>query len=275
MARRMGLVLPAALIALLGMRWLTTHPSASRHWAVDQATPATTRFDGHLVRIAQVRDFGYDERGGPIPHYYDATYDLDSLTDVWFVLTTFSKRWRAPAHTFVSFGFADGRHVAISVEARREEGESYGILAGLLRSYELTYVIGDERDLIGRRAVVEGDDTYLYPVRAPREGIRALFVQMLERANALQSAPEFYNSLTNNCTSNLVRHVNTIAPGRIPAGWKVLVPGYADEVALRLGLIDASGDVEAARRRYQVNQRARWAMRADSFSARIREPARP
>ncbi len=35
----------------------------------------------------------------------------------------FSRRWRGPAHAFVSFGFDDGQYLAISVEARREQGE--------------------------------------------------------------------------------------------------------------------------------------------------------
>ena len=40
---------------------------------------------------------------------------------------------RAGAHTFLSFGFEDGRRLAISVEVRRERGESFSPLRGLLR----------------------------------------------------------------------------------------------------------------------------------------------
>ena len=251
---------------------LGTSPSASRDWSADQARPARARIDGDSVHLSGIRDFSYDSAGTATAGYYDASFDLDSIETAWFALTTFSKKWRAPAHTFVSFGFAGGRYVAISVEARRERGESYGILAGMLNSYELVYVIGSERDLIGRRAAIEGDATYLYPVRAPREKIRAMFLAMLERANRLQDDPEFYNSATNSCASNLVRHVNQVAPGRIPSGWKVLVPGYTDEVALGLGLLEAGGDIAAVRARYQVNARARAAMTSDSFSLRIRAP---
>jgi hypothetical protein len=107
-------------------------------------------------------------------------------------------------------------------------------------------------------------------VRGTREAIRAMLVGMLERANALQERPEFYNSFWNNCTSNLVGHVNAVVPGRIPAGWKVALPGYTDEVALALGLIDAGTDVAAARARYRINDRARSAMASDSFSVLIR-----
>lgn len=253
-----------------GALWLTATPSASRDWASEQARLSVARVDGSIAHISNVRNFQYDSAGNATPAYYDADYDLGGLETAWFVVTTFSKRYRAPAHTFVSFGFADGRYLAISIEARREVGESYGIFAGLVRQYELIYVIGDERDLIGRRAAVEGDATYLYPVRAPRPKIRELFVAMLERANHLAQQPEFYNSLLNSCASNLVSHVNAISPGRIPAGLKVLVPGYTDDVAASLGLIAAGSDGTAERAKYLINARARAALSAPDFSRRIR-----
>ncbi len=269
----------AAVLGLLALPmvipWLLARPSATRDWAVDHVRPATADTTGHLLTVRNVRDFRYDSAGRAEPRYYDATYDLDSLESVWFILTSFSTSSRIPAHTFVSFGFAGGRYLGVSVEARREQGESYGIVKGLLRRYELIYVIGDERDLIGRRAAVEGDATYLYPVRATPEGARALLLDLVTRANRLQAEPEWYNSLFNSCTSNLVDHVNAISPGRIPAGLKVLLPGYADEVAASLGLIDAGGDVQAMRRRFRVNERARAALGTDGFSIRIRQPATP
>jgi hypothetical protein len=257
-------------VGVFAMTILKRSPSTTRNWAADQALPAASLVDGHVATIRNVRNFRYPAGAEPVPGFYDARYDLDSLETAWFVLTTFSKSWRAPAHTFASFGFAGGRYVAISVEARREAGQSYGIVAGMLRNFELIYVIGDERDLIGRRAVAEGDNTYLYPVNAPKERIRELFVAMLARANLLQQQPEFYHSVFNSCATNLVAHVNQVVPGRIPATWKVMVPGYADEVALSLGLIQTGDSLAGARQRFLINERARAAMPSDSFSALIR-----
>ena len=267
-------VLTVLTVCFFAVTIFKRKPSTERHWAPDQALPAASLVDSHVATIRNVRNFRYPS-GVAVPGYYDARYDLDSLETAWFVLTTFSKKWRVPAHTFVSFGFAGGRYLAISVEARREAGQTYGIIAGMLRNYELIYIIGDERDLIGRRAVAEGDNTYLYPVNAPTERIRELFVAMLARANQLQQHPEFYNSILNSCVTNLVAHVNRVVPGRIPASWKVLVPGYADDVALGLGLIQAGGSLEASRQQFLINDRARAAMASDSFSMLIREPVYP
>lgn len=272
-ARRLAIaaaiVVAAALIAFFARR-----PSNEREWAADHAVPAQAGVQGSRLVVRNVRNFRYDGAGNATPGYYDASYGLDSLETVWFALTAFSRTSRIPAHTFVSFGFADGRYLAISIEARREREERYSILRGGLRSYELIYVMGDEKDLVGRRAVVDGDQTYLYPVNAPRERIREMLLAMVARSNDLAARPEFYNSFVNNCASNLVAHVNAIVPGRIPTGLKVLLPGYADEVAIRLGLVSADTNVAEARRRFLVNDRARAAMELSSpeFSAAIRRP---
>lgn len=41
------------------------------------------------------------------------------------------------AHTIMSWEFADGQHLAISIETRRERGEEYSALRGFFREYEL------------------------------------------------------------------------------------------------------------------------------------------
>jgi plastocyanin len=91
-----------------------------------------------------------------------------------------------PAHAFLTFGFADSQYVSISVEAQREVGEAFSTWQGALRQFELIYVIGDERDLIGLRAVVWGAPVHLYPGRATAAQVREPFVTMLRRAQAIE-----------------------------------------------------------------------------------------
>lgn len=271
--RRRGGWLLATLVPLLiiAIMWLSLSPSNDRRWAVDQSAQPYAEFAGDSVRVRGIRNFHWTSATEFTPAWEERRFELSRIATAWYVLVPFSRRWRGPAHAFVSFGFDDGRYLAISVEARREEGETYGVLKGLLRRFELLYVIGDERDLIGRRAVYDGSDVYLYPVRAGREQIQSVFRAMLERANGLRERPEFYNSFTNNCTVNLVRHVNQLAPGRIPSGWRIILPGYSDEVIHGLGLIDSTGSIEAARSRFRINDRARTAFGTEDFSRRIRE----
>jgi hypothetical protein len=260
----------AVVLVAAGVVLARQRPRSDRTWVPQQAVMARAETRGDSVFVRRLRNFSYTAEEEFTPAYEDRAYDLNKLESVWFVVTPFSKRWRGPAHTFVSFGFADSEYVAISVEARREPGETYSPFTGLFRRFELIYVVGDERDLIGSRAVYGGYDVYVYPIRTSRERLRAMFVEMLARANALATRPEFYNTLTNNCTSNVVDHVNHIVPRAVPQGIKTILPGYADEVAYSLGLIDNSISLEEARRRYRVNDRARRFATSADFSKAIR-----
>ena len=246
-------------------------PRADREWIPEQARAPLATFDGHIVRIANVRSFRYTARHDFTPRYVDRVYDFDKLQSVSYVLTPFYMSFRGPAHSFVTFGFADSQFVSISVEARREPGETYDVLTGLFRRYEVLYVVGDEPDLIGQRAAFTAEHVYLYPIRAPKEKIRTMLVSMLERANRLSTQPEFYNTVTNNCTSNVIAHVNRVAPGTVPSGFRSFLPGYTDELGIRLGLIDTKLGVEQARARYLINDRVRKYLNDSLFSFRIRD----
>jgi hypothetical protein len=64
------------------------------------------------------------------------------------------RHWEAVAHVFVSFGFSDGQHVAISVEGHRLKGRPCGVISSMFRQFQLIYIIGDERDVVGLRGAI-------------------------------------------------------------------------------------------------------------------------
>ena len=262
----LGTILLLAMGSLAAIR-----PSNSRVWKADHARLPWTGFQGEEVRIEDIRDFRHVTADSVTQHYYDASFDLGEIESLWFVLSIFHEdEFRGPAHSMLSFGFEDGSYLVISVEARKEVGESYSIYKGLLKRYELIYVVGDERDLVRTRAAFRSDDVYLYPIRASREKIRELLVDMLQSANALHENPRFYNTVLNNCSTVLHDHVNSVAPGRIPHSWKILLPGFSDELLKNLELLDSDLTVAQARKSYWINDRARQAVDAADFSARIR-----
>lgn len=248
---------------------LPRRPSNDRAWARDQRALPRATFAGDSVRIANVRDIRYRSTSDYDVALDERAYDLRELESVWFAVEPFSGV-RGPAHTFVSFGFRDGAYVAISVEIRKEEGESFSPLRGLLRTYELMYVVGDERDLVKLRSNHRGDDVFLYRTTATPEKGRALFRSMLRRANALAERPEFYNTLTSTCTTNIVRHVNEIAPKRVPFSYRVLLPAYADELAYEIGLLDTTVAFDSLRARAHINARAATHADSPEFSRLIR-----
>lgn len=264
-------LLVLVVVAIVGylLLILFVHPSNERKWSPDQQRLATAEFSGDNVRVHNVRNASYRSTTEFDVHWENRNYDLRRLESVWYVVEPFAS-WRGPAHTFLSFGFDDGKYVAISVEIRKEQGESFSPFLGLLRQYELTYIIGDERDLIGLRTNYRHDDVYLYPVRATPDAARTLFVSMLKRANALAMQPEFYNTLTSTCTSNIVDHINLIAAEPIAFGYKILLPAYSDDLAFDLGLIDTDLPREQFRAAFRINDLALKHADSAHFSEAIR-----
>jgi hypothetical protein len=264
-----GLMLAVAAI------WYVTRvrprqASNARDWIPAQSRQARTEFLGDTLVVHDVRRFRYPTADSAVQRWTTDTFRLSRLTEVRFALSPFGPTWTGAGHAFVTFAFSDSQALAISVEARREVGETYGFLAGLTRQFEVIYLVGDEPDIIGRR-VVDKEDVYLFPVNSPPQRTRQMLVSMLQRANALREAPVIYNTLSNNCTSTLVDHVNAIIPGRVPTGWRTLLPGYADRVAAQIGLLADSGDAMALRQRYRVNSIAEQLVDDARWSMRLRE----
>lgn len=277
MLRRVLLFGTAALVVVfLLFQIFGPQPSNHRDWTPDQERLPRVEIEGRRVRVHNLRHARYRSTSDYDVAWEERTYDLDRLRSAWFMVEPFSD-YKGPAHTLMSFGF-DGleeetdEYLAISVELRKEKGEEFSPLKGLFRQYELMYVLGDERDLLQLRTSHRRDEVYLYPVRAPRERIEQMLVSMVRRANHLAEEPEFYNTLTSSCTTNIVSHVNELVPGRVPFwSYKIMLPSYSDELAYDLGLIDTDLPFEEAKRRFRIDQKAQRIGDRKDFSAVIRQ----
>jgi hypothetical protein len=256
----------AALVAIAF--WIRQSPSHQRVWVPEQAHLPQVSVDGSRVEIRHVRNFRYLANGETQADFETRVYDLESLERVWFVVSTFTN-WRGPAHAFLTFGFADGQFLSISVEARREVGEEYSTWKGALRKFELMLVMGDEEDLIALRTNRWQDPVYLYPIQAPPETVRGIFMRLLDRAQQIERQPEHYHTLLSNCASNLRDAVNAVTPRRLPWSFSVALPGYADRLIHRLSLIDTDLPLAEARERFRINEKA--LAEGPEFSRRIRQ----
>ena len=272
--RRHGSWWPVALFAaaFLGFLfvWSGVKPSNQRTWQPDVAELPYATFDGDLVTIHNVRNFDYRTETDYTPHYYDKTYDLRELDEVDLIAVYWMGD--AIAHVMLSFGFAGRDYVAISIETRKEVGESYDTVRGFFRQYELTYIVGDERDLIRLRTNYRKnppEEAYLYRATGPSVNARRLFLDYFREINDLREHPAFYNSLTTNCTTNILRHTR-VNPGDHAYSWKILLSGYAPLYAYERGRLDTSLPFEELKRRSHINAAAQAADQAPDFSQRIR-----
>lgn len=247
---------------------ITTTPSNDRRWTQDQAVLPYAEFNGAEVTIRNIRNFIYASTTAYTPQYYDKTFNLDELESVDFIVEPLKPI--AVAHTFVSFGFKDGNHIAVSVEIRKEVGESFSPLRGLFNQFELMYVIADERDVLQLRALHRKDPLYLYPTKISQEKARTLLLSMLTRANTLHETPEFYNTITSTCTTNIVDHINELEKGLVPWDLRVIFPLRSDAYAYELGLIDTSLPFEDLQQRQLINEYVETYADDPNFSQKIR-----
>jgi hypothetical protein len=265
------LIAVALIVCLFVIVHFSTKASNDRNWNDDQSILPTAEIKDNLVAIHSIRNFSYISTTDYTRAYYDKTFDLNKIKKVWYVVEPFSGI-PGSAHTFLSFEFENNQFVSISVEIRKEKGETYDPIKGLFNKYELMYVIADERDVIKLRSNYRKDLVYLYPVKTTTDKARELFLDMVERANDLSQHPEFYNTITNTCTTNIVRHVDKITPNKVPLfNLRILLPANSDKLAYDLGLIDTDLSFEDARTRYFINDKAMKYADNPDFSVKIRE----
>ena len=225
-------------------------------------------FTGSRVTIQNVRNFKYRSESDYDQRWETRTYNLDRIRGVDLFLSFWGPT--QIAHTIASWEFDDGQHLAISIETRKEKGESYSALRGFFRQYELYYVVADERDLVGLRTNYRGEQVYLYRIRVPASQARALLVDYLNEVNRLADHPRWYNALTQNCTTTIRGHAqNAGAGGRLD--WRLLANGHLDQLLYERGQIDTDLPFAALRARSNITERAKAAGDSPDFSARIRQ----
>lgn len=244
--RGAGAAAAAAALALIVIAVLVAarEPSLERTWDEDVAVLAGVELlpDGP-VRLRDIRDWRYTRDSAVSKRYFDARYDPADLTGLWLYEQELGLGGLV-AHTFLVFEFGTGtvpeqeRWLGLSVETRREAGEKYSILRGMLHEFEVTHIWATERDLVTRR--VEHLDYPLtrYRVDVPDEFLGRIFLQFLRETAALATKPRWYNTLTTNCTSSLIEYVNQVEPGAIPRHYSSVLTGRADDHLKRLGYLD-------------------------------------
>lgn len=257
----------ALVYAALLVWWISIQPSHDRPWRPEVAVMPHAIIDGDKVTLYGVRNFEYRSRDDFIIRYEARAVSLSHLTGVDF----FISYWMPGpvGHTFVSFIFDNAPPVSISIETRPEIGQGFSPIASLFKQFELIYVVGDERDIVGSRTNYRGERVFLYPLNISRENARALFLVYLKRINELAAKPEFYHLLSNSCTVNIVRYAN--AAGRTPRfDIRHYLNGLIDGYLYSAGWLNSSLPFDELRRRSLINEKAKAADKSVDFSKQIR-----
>lgn len=260
----------AAFCAVL-VYWLLMPPSNNRDWQPDLATLASADIAGDKVTVHNIRNCDYRTETDFTCSYYDKTFDLAKLKNLDFYLVY----WGSPkiAHTMMSFDFEGEGNVCFSIETRKEKGEDYSTVKGFFRQYEIIYVVADERDLVRLRTNYrekgKGEDVYLYRLNTNPEFVRKVFLSYLSTVNRLKEHPQWYNALTENCTTSIRQHTMPYNPNA-RLDWRLIVNGYIDEMLYERGSLDRSLPFAELKKRSYINPKAKAADKDPAFSRLIR-----
>ena len=250
--------------------WLTIKPTGNKAWQPDVARTAWAEIKNDEITLHDVRNFDYRTETDYTPQWETRIFHLSQLTGVALSITYWGSPWIA--HPMVSFEFADALPLAFSIETRKAVGQSYSSIAGLYRQYELIYIPADERDLIRLRTNYrKGEDVYLYRTAVPADHARSVFLAYLDRLNQLHAQPQFYNQLTDNCTTNIrVANIEAHKGKAPPWNWRVLLTGKSDELLYQRGVLDRSVPFATIKERSYINKKAQAADASPDFSQLIR-----
>ena len=261
-------------VLLIIVWWLAIPPRNTANWSPDVAQLPRATFRGDAVTIQNVRNFDYRSETDFTERWETRTYDLSKVRGVDLFLSFWGPT--LIAHTIMSWDFAEGPPLAISIETRKERGEEYSAVRGFFRQYEVYYVVADERDLVRLRTNYRGETTYLYRLRGTPAQAQALLREYLAEVNRLAEQPRWYNALTHNCTTTIRQHVKAMGAGRA-WDWRVLANGRLDELGYERGQINTSLPFAEMKARSNITDKAKAADQAADFSRRIRDglPDRP
>jgi hypothetical protein len=267
-SRTKGRLAFSAMFAVVVGCWMTIPPSNDRDWQPDLAVLPWADVVGSRVTVHNIRNCDYRSETDFTVRHYDRTFDLDKLLgDDLFII-----HWGSPhiAHTMLSFAFEGDQYLCFSVETRKEKGEDYSTIKGFFKQYELIYVVADERDLVRLRTNFRDEEVRVYRLQTEPAAVRGVFLEFLKSMNSLHDKPQWYNALTDNCTTNLSDH-SPKCRGIKGFDWRILLNGHLDELLYERGTVDRSLPLAELNFRSFINARAQAAGDGEDFSRRIRE----
>lgn len=177
------------------------------------------------------------------------------IKDIYLIKQPFPPEALA-AHSLLLFTFerggltdAGGKEaygLVLSIEAHLKQGQAYDPLAGMKNSFNIIWTLSTWEDYSRRSVQVMNKRLIPYKLASFSAPQKSWLVRETLRQTGVNRDGEFYNTVTNNCTNNLLILMNRALPEsrRIPmwdvpysvynisATMPVFVPGYLQDKGL-------------------------------------------
>ncbi|MDD2806463.1 MAG: DUF4105 domain-containing protein [Elusimicrobiales bacterium] len=193
-----------------------------------------------------------------------ATIKPELVKEVYFVKKPFAPEWIA-AHSLLAFTFEKGgltdangnesQALVLTIEAFLREGQVYDLKEGLKNKFGIVWLLTTWEDYVTRTALVDQARLIPYAVKNLSRAQKADMVREGVRLAGVNREGEYYHTITNNCTNNLLIVMNRVLPENrrirmwtipylaynVRATMPVMVPGYLQGKGLlgpELGVIN-------------------------------------
>lgn len=267
-SRRLGWAVLALAALSVGGWYQTITPRDDRVWEDDVSRGVKARVAGDIVTLSDLRDFVWTSETEATERWISRSYDLRQLETV----DMFTSVWDNPdiAHLLVSFGFANGDHAVFSVEIRREKGEKFNEIGGFFRQFELVLIGATEEDIVKLRTNFRREQVRMYPIVLSASQRREMFLSYVALAQRLEARPEFYNTLTANCTT-VVYQLAKVLKHDLPLDWRLVFSSHLPEYLAQFGVLGGVGTVQAREAAALIDARAQDAPPNMPYSVAIRQ----
>ena len=239
------------LLAIFLLLAFSATPRLDRDWVDNLERMPDIEIEAEGFAMSPVRDWTYDATNDVARDEAAFAADFGELRNVWFVIEP-HPGLEMMAHTLVLFEFADDRMVGLTIEARKEEGESYSAFWGTFNAFELAYIWATPKDLLTRRAVYLDHDILVYPLALSDEQELEFLSRLLRKTQTISTKARWYNTLFSNCTNELAKTADL--------DWHhaFVMTGYSAERLFELGLIPGEDFAATKARALMTDEIRTW-----------------
>ena len=228
MVRVEGMIKQADMLDYLKVSKITAHEADRPHVELPSFKPQQTppALVNQKNGVYTIKNFRWDYVPGSTDGangkwiYETVKIDPSKVQNVYFAKKPFAPEWIA-AHSFLVYTFGPGglvnskgeeaKSMVLSIEAYQRTNQSYSLSDGLKKTFAVSWILATWENYLAQSCKYADEKLILYPCTFTKAQNVELVKETLKQAVVNRSG-EYYHTLTNNCTNNLVLLFNYVLP---------------------------------------------------------------